>query len=678
MPQTNEFQDFIAASVGKKLALYAHNLFESAPDTFTPLDNIAVTSDYPMGPGDEIIIHAWGQVEVNFHAMVNRNGSIDIPKVGNVNVAGVRYQELQSHLKNAFGRVFRNFELSVTLGKLRSIQVYVVGQAVQPGVYTVSSLSTLVNTLFASGGPSINGSMRHIQVRRNGKVVTELDLYDFLLNGDKTKDIALISGDVIYIPPVRQLVAVYGSINNAAIFEPKDDKTSISDVLEMAGGLTSTASAGKKVLLERIQDRKVRKVEEFSLDKVGLSHLVKDGDLIQVHDIEPKFDNVVTLRGNVSTPGRYPWKEGMRVKDLIPNMESLLVREYWLKQNNYLLKLQNNQNNQDNQELLRYDVKHTVAEINWDYAVINRLKKDDLTVTLIPFNLGKAINGMDSEQNLLLQSGDTITIFSKDDIEVPLAKHNVFIRLEGEINSAGVYQALPGETLRQIVARIGGLTPNSYLFGAEFDRESVRVMQQKKLKDMIDRMEAETIRNAAVKGQNALSADDIASAKAAEAAQTAMIARLRKAQATGRLVLEIRPDGAQVRDLPDITLEDGDRFTVPSRPSMVSVMGMVYNENAFMYRDNKTVHDYLDQAGGATREADSGRMYVLRADGSVQSAQNSGSFFNSFNSSTLMPGDTIIVPENLDRVAWTKELQVWSQIVYQFALGAAGLKVLGL
>jgi protein involved in polysaccharide export with SLBB domain len=297
---------------------------------------------------------------------------------------------------------------------------------------------------------------------------------------------------------------------------------------------------------------------------------------------------------------------------------------------------------------------------------------------LIPFNLGKAINEADPEQNLLLQPGDTITIFSKDDIEVPLAKHNVFIRLEGEINSAGVYQALPGETLRQIVARIGGLTPNSYLFGAEFDRESVRVMQQKKMKDMIDRMEASMIRNSAVKGQNALSADDIASAKAAEVAQAAMIARLRKAQATGRLVLEVRPEGSQVRDLPDLTLEDGDRFTVPARPSVVSVMGMVYNENAFMYRDNKTVHDYLDQAGGPTREADSARMYILRADGSVQSAQNSGSFFNSFNSATLMPGDTIIVPENLDRVAWTKELQTWSQIVYQFALGAAGLKVLGL
>jgi polysaccharide export outer membrane protein len=713
-PETNEFQDFTAASVGKKLPLYGYNLFDGAPDTFAPVDNIPVTPDYLIGPGDEIVINVWGNVNFDIHAMVDRNGKIDLPKIGSVNVIGIRYQELQSQLKNAIGRVFRNFELSVSLGKLRSIQVFVVGQAKRPGVYTVSSLSTLVNTLFASGGPSSNGSMRHIQVKRNGQAVTEFDLYDLLLKGDKTKDIAILPGDVVYIPPVGELVAIYGSINTPAIYELKDDKTTLSDLLELAGGLNTTA-AEQKVLLERIQDHKVRKVEEFQLDKTGLTHLVKDGDLVRVFAINARFDNAVTLRGNVAKPGRYPWKEGMRVKDLIPDMESLIIPEYWVKQNEFRFKpkqepqpsnsggnaanpansanVENSANaanpaNAPNQasaanpagaaNTLRADVKFNVAEINWDYAVIKRLNKDELTTLLIPFNLGKAISGKDAEQNLLLQPGDTITIFSKDDIQVPKAERTVYVMLEGEINNAGIYQALPGETLRQIVSRVGGLTPNAYLFGAEFDRETVREMQQQKLKEMTDKMEEAVNRNLSNTAQSALSREDIDNAKAKAEAQAALVARLRKVQATGRIVLEIPPESAQLKDLPDLALEDGDHFSVPARPSVVSVMGMVYNQNAFMYRSDKNIHDYLNQAGGPTRDADDSRMYVLRADGSVVSAQNSGWIFSSFSSGTLMPGDALIVPEMLDKLVFTKELKDWSQIIYQFALGAAGLKVLGI
>ncbi|CAG0938319.1 partial Polysialic acid transport protein KpsD, partial [Gallionellaceae bacterium] len=266
---SNEFQDFVAKSVGRKLPMYGFSLFSDVPDTFAPVENIPVTPDYLIGPGDEIVIKAWGQVDIDFHAVVNRNGAIDIPKVGNINMAGIRYQQLQGYLKSAIGRVFRNFDLNVTLGKLRSIQVFVVGQAKRPGVYTVSSLSTLVNTLFASGGPSVKGSLRHIQVKRNGKLVTDFDLYELLLKGDKTKDVALLAGDVIYIPPVGHLVAISGSVNNSAIYEIKDEKTTLANLIELAGGFTTTA-AGQKVMVERIADRTMRKVEEFELDKLGL------------------------------------------------------------------------------------------------------------------------------------------------------------------------------------------------------------------------------------------------------------------------------------------------------------------------------------------------------------------------------------------------------------------------
>lgn len=671
VPERSEFQDFVSVALGRTLPMYGYDLFNDAPDTFAPVENIPVTSDYLIGPGDEIVIRGWGQIDVDVRAVVNRNGEIDLPKVGTVNVAGIRYQELQSHIKSAIGKVFRNFKLNVTLGKLRSIQVYVVGHAKQPGVYTVSSLSTLVNTLFASGGPSLNGSLRHIQVKRNGRAISEFDMYDLLLKGDKDKDVALQSGDVIFIPPVGQLVAISGSVNNPSIYELKDDRTSLSGLLELAGGLTNIAE-GDKVRVERIADRKMRKVDEFALNAQGLNRILKDGDTVRVEPIQGRFDNAVTLRGNVASPGRYPWKNGMRVSDLIPDKEALIVRDYWAKQN------QASRQRSSGTSLHGEIVGHTRAEINWDYAVIERLKQDDLSTMLIPFNLGLAINGKDSADNQLLQEGDIVTIFSKDEIKVPLAKQSVYVRLEGELNSVGVYKALPDETLRQLITRIGGLSPNAYLYGAELDRESVRSMQQKRLLEMAERMEADISRNLAAKQHSATTKDESISAKLQAEAQLALVGKLRSVQATGRVVLDIPPQNSGIKDLPDIALEDGDRFLVPSKPSTSSVMGMVYNENSFVYQPKLRLSDYLAKAGGPTRDADESRIYLLRADGSVVSAQNSSSVFSSFSNEILMPGDTIVVPELLDKFSMTRELKDWAQIFYQFALGVGGIKLLRL
>lgn len=298
----------------------------------------------------------------------------------------------------------------------------------------------------------------------------------------------------------------------------------------------------------------------------------------------------------------------------------------------------------------------------------------DLTALLIPFNLGKAILEGDPTQNVQLQPGDVITIFSKDDIQVQVAKQPLFVKLEGEVAVAGVYQAKPGETLRQLVTRLGGLSPNAYLFGAEFERESTRTAQQKRLDEVVDRMEQEVQRNLA--GKAVLSKDEADSAKTAAEGQLALVQRLRKVKASGRIVLEIPPEQGRLGNLPDVRLEDGDRFFVPVAPSTVSVLGTVYNANAFIYRPDKRLNDYLAQAGGPTRAADFGGLYILRADGSVISKRQSGYFFGNVEREKLMPGDAIVVPENLDRFRFTKELKDWSQIFYQFALGVAGLKVL--
>jgi polysaccharide biosynthesis/export protein len=685
--ERNEFQDFVAQSIGLDLPLFGHGLFADVPSTFAPLDRVPVTPDYVVGPGDEILIRAWGQVDIDYRAIVDRNGTIHIPQVGTVTVGGLRYHDLNGFLRTAIGRVFRNFDLNVNLGQLRAVQIYVVGQARRPGTYTVSSLSTLVNALFASGGPSAKGSMRRIQLKRGAQVVTEFDVYDLLLKGDKSKDAQLLPGDVIYIPPVGQLVGIAGSVNVPAIYEAKD-KASLQELIDWAGGLATTA-AGQRVTVERIVERQARRVDEFMLDGKGLSRAIMDGDMVTVNPISPKIQNAISLRGFVAQPARFPWREGLRVKDLIPDRDALIAPDYWLRRN-ALIRSEDwlrrplpaaGQTPEASlsakpltQTTLRAELKRG-AEINWDYAVVERIRLEDMTTQLLPFSLAKAIVEGDPQHNLPLAPGDVITIFSKDDIQVSVEKQTKYVRLEGELRNPGVYQLLPGETLRQLVTRVGGLTPAAYIFGAEFTRESTRVLQQQRLDEALNRLAQEVERTAAAVSQSGSSKDAAEAASVQAASQRKLLERMRDVKATGRVVLEIPVENSRAGALPDIALEDGDRFIVPNRPSTVSVLGAVYNQNSFLYQSDKRVSDYLANAGGATRDADKARVYVVRASGTVIGGSAS-SWLGGIEGERLMPGDTVVMPEDLDRYRFTREVKDWTQIFYQFALGVAGLKVL--
>jgi polysaccharide biosynthesis/export protein len=322
-------------------------------------------------------------------------------------------------------------------------------------------------------------------------------------------------------------------------------------------------------------------------------------------------------------------------------------------------------------------VKRPGAEVNWDYAVVERLNPVDYSTILIPFNLASAIVDKGSEHNLKLEPGDIVTIFSKEDIQGPQAKQSKFVRLEGEFQTAGVYQIEPGETLRQLLARVGGITAGAYMYGSEFTRDSTRVQQQERLDEALGRLEVEMQRSAVKRAQGAVEPEQAQSLAAEAQAQRELLAKLRQIRATGRIVLEVKPEAKSLKDFPDMILEDGDRLLVPPRPSTVSVFGSVYNQNAYIYKQGKQVSDYLAQAGGPTKDADKSSLYVLKADGSVISKQQGGWFGRRFNGEHLNPGDAIIVPEDLDKLVWTREFKDWTQIFYQFALGVVGLKVLG-
>jgi protein involved in polysaccharide export with SLBB domain len=760
-PET-EFEQMVADSVGRPLPLFGQSLFLQAPSTFSPVDWMQVPSDYVIGPGDELQIKVWGQVEASLRVIVDRSGQIYIPQVGQISVAGLHYGDLEEHLKGEISKIFKNFNITANIGRLRSIQVFVVGDARYPGTYTISSLSTLVNAIFASGGPTPQGSLRNIQVRRDGATITHFDFYELLIKGDKSKDVRLQPGDVLYIPHVGPLVAVSGSVNSPAIYEAKDSST-LNDLIEIAGDLSTVADTNK-ITIDRFVDHQARKTLEFPYDEQSRPLPLQDGDIIRVFSIVPRFEDTVTLRGNVANPGRYPWKPGMRIRDMIPDAQALLTRRYWRNraaivngrateypvreepprnygtspnqqpsngttlngtatsgaqestENNILpgelpeargsselgeaLYAQNVQNssgndskngngnsgNQQNSQTsgnnpnpntvrdVAEDVRRYAPEINWDYAIIQRVNPTDLSSKLIWMSPRKAIIERDDASNLELQPGDIVTIFSQRDISVPQVDRSQYVIVEGEVMRPGVYKLETNETLRSVLQRAGGLTSEAYVYGSQFTRESARVDQQKSLDELAHTMEVQ-IRQTALSVAASTQPGDLPQMLAA---QEAIIAQLRNARASGRVSLPVKPQDKSLTDFPDMVMEDSDRLTIPHTPSTVSVVGDVYNPGSFIFEPRNTAGVYLEIAGKGKPQSDLHHAFVLRANGVVVAANNVNGLFvgTKFDRIRMYPGDQIIVPYKLPTGAFVRALRDWTQISSQLALTAAALAIL--
>jgi protein involved in polysaccharide export with SLBB domain len=322
-------------------------------------------------------------------------------------------------------------------------------------------------------------------------------------------------------------------------------------------------------------------------------------------------------------------------------------------------------------------VERNPLEVNWSYAVIERRDPKDLRTSLLPFRLDKVVLEGDESENLPLQPGDVVTIFSTADVRVPQSMQTRYVRLEGEYASPGVYSVLPGESLRQLITRAGGLTAQAYLFGSEFLRESSRIEQQQRMADFANSLEREVASSAANMRGSVLSPEEGAAAVSEVSAQRDLVQKLREVRATGRIVLDLDPRLPGVAGLPDLPLEDGDVFIVPSLPSFVNVVGSVYNGTSFVYARDKRLGDYLRESGGATRTGDAHHTFLIRADGSVVSRSwSAGLLTQSFEGLPVNPGDTIVVPEQINKTTFLKGLKDWSLVFAQFGLGAAAINIL--
>ena len=752
----NEFQKYVLEVTGKALPLYGADFFENSRYAMQ-LQQSPVGDDYVLGAGDQLLIRVWGSTSGETQATIDRSGEIAIPKLGTLRLAGVKASQAQAAVKALFNKLYKDIEVSVSLGKLRKLTVFVVGQSRYPGSYQLSSQATLTSGLFASGGPSASGSIRRVQLKRNGSLVSELDLYAFLGKGDKAADVRLQDGDVIFYPQAAGHMAFVGKVNAPAVFEIKSAQDTLADFLNLAGGLPVVADP-RRASIERLTPGKdqPRRVEELSLDEAGLKKLIQNGDVVSVGQIVPEMANAVTLRGNVAQTSRTVFKPGMRVSDVISQKSLLISPDSVRKQNEVLfdafeqersarfrgrvpldLALERMSESQDraqdklqdksqdklqdksapnlfsmmesvpasklgrldgsdrsgssdrlekstfiSEETLVDKIGGLIEEVNLDYAVIERINRADLRVSVIPFNLGKVLANPKDAENFELQAGDVITVFSFKDFRVPISRRQVFVKIEGEVNRPGVYQVASGEGLAQLIQKAGGLTQDAYLFGAGFFREEVRKNQQENLTKLLRRIESESSGALAQAAQSVGASSDpgVMQAKIAalQQAQKQSIERAKSLKPEGRISLGLPPDGLlTLGNLPSIRLGQGDKFHVPTRPDFVYIFGSVNTESALIFKESLTVADYI-QLAGSGMSADKSGVILMRADGSA--VTNQSLWRNEVLSTKVMPGDTIVMPEKLDRESgWSalvRNTKDFTQILYQLGLGAAAIKTL--
>ncbi|MEI8191097.1 MAG: SLBB domain-containing protein, partial [candidate division NC10 bacterium] len=568
--------------------------------TFASIEDIPVGPSYVLGVGDELTIYIWGRVENILPMKVDRNGEIFIPRVGKLRVWGLSFEKAEELIRDHLARVFTGFQTSITLGRLRTIRVYVVGEVAQPGAYNLSSLSTLTHALFAAGGPTKQGTLRRIALQRDGRRLAEFDFYDFLMRGDKSKDVRLESDDTIFVPPIGPVAATIGNVKRPAIYEITGE-TRAADLLTMAGGVAPGGYL-PRVQLQRFEANATRIVKDFNLADfyqraaAEANPSIQDGDLLRVFPVESRLYNVVSLEGFVRRPGYYEFRPGLRVADLLPRSELLL-------------------------------------EAFVDRAEVVRLKGDQ-SVEVIPFSIKDAWTGK-PEANLELRPLDRVVVGSE-------YRPGSSVLVTGQVRRPGRYSLSEGERLSSLVERAGGFMPEAFPKGAVFTRESVRQNERIQLEKFIQSMDQTLLaENAAYAGGEY----GAANLTAANTIRQSLLRSLSSALTLGRLSIQLEP-ADRLRGMPDdILLEDGDSLTVPQYPTSVTVIGGVRNSAAVLYKPDETIDYYIGRAGGVRPEGDVSQAYILKPDGSA--------IYSFAKMRKVDAGDAVVVPLSLEaKMRW--------------------------
>jgi protein involved in polysaccharide export with SLBB domain len=723
------------APSSEHLEQFGYSVFSEPVSTFAPANNVPVSEDYILGPGDNLEVLLWGRLNETLKLPVQRDGTVLVPHIGPIPISGLTFEQAKKLVESRTGQI-EGVQVNVTMGAIRTIQVFVMGKVNQPGLYTVSALSHISNALVAAGGIAKVGTLRNVELRRGNRTVQVIDLYNVLLHGDSSGDVRLEPRDVIFVPIIGPVVAITGDVKSPGIYELRGE-TDLRSVMNLAGGVSAFGYA-QRVQVERIDNHSRRIALDVDLGGLGRSGFTtRDGDLVKVFPVLPQQQNTVVLKGSVNRPGTYQWQQGMRVSDLIREGEGLSDHTYL------------------------------------DYATIRRRVAPTQRIEFLPVDLGAALQKSASYDSVLVPR-DELTVYSDNDLnDVPtvsvrgsvrkpgiypltrgmklsdliyeagglkddayrknatlartevvdgattrhsyievniasalrsgsvedpeLSPHDELfvqqasnwhppweVKVHGQVQRPGPYVIREGERLSELFRDCGGLRPDAYLPAVVFERKSVKELQQTRINESRERLKQDLVRVSLMPQQTGEKETDKASA-------VAMVQKILQDSdgqgAVGRIALSIPAQSSLVGSPSDLILQNGDVIMVPRKPSSVNVLGQVYTPVALVYDPELTVQDYLQRAGGVAETGDGDHVFVIKANGSIITDQSyrdmqksqifpalpliSGGLMSAY----LQPGDTVFVPEKL---VYVTGLQATKDVTTIIANAAQGLAIVGL
>jgi len=680
------------------------SMARGSANTDTPLD-VPLGPDYVVGQGDTLTINMWGGMTQSMMRVIGRDGQILLPEAGSLQVAGLPLQRAGDMIEGALKQQYRNVQVSVTVSRLRSVRVYVVGDVQRPGGYDISSLATPLSAFYSAGGPTAVGSLRVVRHYRGQKLIEDVDLYDFLLHGVQKGSARFESGDTLQVPPAGPQVAVSGAVKRPAIYELKPGESTLASVLDDAGGVTAAASLSH-ITIERIDVNRQRETvtlktaggQDQQADRAAIDRFaVSDGDRIYIAPILPYSERAIYLQGHVVRPGRLPYTDGMKVSDVLRSYQDMLpepsahgeivrlsppdlhaetiafnVPEVLIGNANLPL-----QPFDTIRIFGRYEVDSPKATIHGEVlrpgtyplskgmtaAQLVRMaggfKRDallnsaDLTSYLIEggnrvdgqlatIQIGAAVDGTEANADVLLKPGDILTIHQ-------ITGWNEIgqsVTIKGQVKFPGSYGFQEGERLSSVLRRAGGMRDTAYPEGAVLVREQVREVEENSRQELIRQIETNSA--AARLGPAVGTGDTGGTLRLIQSQQEQAVAQLKSHPPTGRMVIHISADINSWANTPaDPELRQGDVLTVPKRPGFVLVTGQVYNATALTFAPGKKASWYLSHAGGTNSTADRKEIFIIRANGSVVGRHSGGWFDPDVLSTMLNPGDVIVVPQKI-------------------------------
>lgn len=658
----------------KKSKVFGFDFFQNPKISFAPNVNMPTPENYIVGTGDELIIDVWGAAENSFSQKIDNQGNINLNMIGKIRVGGLNFNEVKTKINSALRQIYSGISASegsynkvytsVSIGNVRTVKVNIIGEVQVPGTYSLNALSTLLNALYACGGPTETGSFRDIQLIRNGNKIATFDVYNFLLKGSQEGNLNLNDQDIIIVPPYKNQVEVKGNVKREGFYEIKDNEN-LATLIDFFGGFKANAYKDNLVI-ERIVGAK-REVKEVSYSQAN-TFIMKSGDKLTVQKLSDIYHNKISIGGAVYQPGNYAYTEGISALDLINRAAGVLdqahlergllfrttnrvdkqtlnfsVKDLLDKKINLPLQANDSlfifsNDNIKNKQFVRIEgaVKNPKS-----VPFMEGLKAEDLIIMAGGFiegadastiHLSRQVNDenfktISEVQHISLSpdlkvSSGSVTLQPNDIITVRYQKGysaQQLIKIEGEISFPGHYSILTkDERISDFIERAGGITPYAYLKGATLIR---------KMKDLSDKEQIKQLQELN-NATNEIKIEKIGNDN------------------EYRVGINLEKIMKNKNSYQNLILKNEDILIIPSEKQTVEVKGLVLAPSLVQYEKGKTLKSYVNNAGGFANNARKRAAYVMYANGSIEGTRNF-LFFKSYPK--IEPGSIIIIPEKPER-----------------------------